>query len=113
MNSHSDAFTNRLAPYRDVPGMLAALLISRDGLVIAADAEPDFDAEAFAAQAGGVIQSSLRLAMELGESAAKYIAVEFEQATMVLAPFNNELTLALVGRPQTLRCHYSISTAVI
>lgn len=113
MSSHSDAFAKRLAPYRDAPGMLAALLISRDGFVIASDAEPDFDVEAFAAQAGGVIQSSLRLARELGESAAKYIAVEFDQATMVLAPFSDELTLALVGLPQTLRCHYSISTAVI
>lgn len=112
MTNPADAFAKRLAPYREAPGMLAALLISSDGFVVAADADPAFDVDAFAAQASGVIESSLRLARELDEKAAKYVAVEYENATMVLAPFSSELMLALVGRPATLRCHYSINTTV-
>lgn len=111
MTDQFDNLAQRLAPYRQTPGILAALLISGDGFVVAADAEPTFNIEAFAAQASGVIESSLRLAGELNESAAKYVAVEYENATMVLAPFNSELMLALVGRPTTLRCHYSIDSA--
>ncbi|MEZ5126030.1 MAG: roadblock/LC7 domain-containing protein [Thermoleophilia bacterium] len=100
----------RLAPYRQVPGMAAALLISRDGFVIAADTEAGFNADAFAAQAGAVIDNSAHLAEELEETGAKYIAMEFGTYTLVLAPFNEELFLALVGRSQALSFQYRLNT---
>lgn len=108
MTTQADALAGRLAPYRKVPGMIAALLISRDGFVVAADADPGFDVDAFAAHAGGMIDGVARLAGELGERAAKYISVEFEDQTMVLAPFGSELLLALIGRPAALRCQYRL-----
>lgn len=110
MTDQADALVDRLAPYRQIPGMIAALLISRDGFLVAADAEPDFNVDAFAAQAGGVIEYSAHLAAELGEHAAKYISVEFEEVTMVLAPFGDELLLALVGRPTAIVCQYRLNT---
>jgi predicted regulator of Ras-like GTPase activity (Roadblock/LC7/MglB family) len=112
VTNQADTLAGRLTPYRQVPGMIAALLISRDGFVVAADAEPGFDVDAFAAQAGGMIDGVAHLAGELGEHAAKYISVEFEELTMVLAPFGDELLLALVGRPSALICQYRLAKAV-
>lgn len=112
MSERADALAARLAPYRQTPGIIAALLISRDGFVVAADAEPGFSVDAFAAHAGGIIEISGRLGGEFGERAAKYIAVEFEEATMVLAPFGDELLLALVGKGAALSCQYRLNRPV-
>lgn len=109
MTDRADILAARLAPFREAPGMLAAMLISRDGFVVAADVGPGFHADAFAAHAGGIIEITGRLASELGERAAKYIAVEFEDKTMVLAPFSDELLLALVGERTALSCQYHLS----
>ena len=108
--SDRDTLAARLAPYRETPGITAALLISRDGFVVAADAEPDFNGAAVAAQVGGVIDIGARLAAELRQSAAKYISIELDALNVVLAPFDNELMLVLVGEPGTLVCDYRLKT---
>jgi predicted regulator of Ras-like GTPase activity (Roadblock/LC7/MglB family) len=107
-----DALAARLVPYRQTPGIIAALLISSDGFVVAADAEPGFSADAVAALASGVIGIGSKLAGELRQGAAKYIAIEFDDLTMVLAPFGDQLMLVLVGLPTTLICDYRLSTTV-
>jgi predicted regulator of Ras-like GTPase activity (Roadblock/LC7/MglB family) len=112
MTDQADTLARTLASYRQTPGMIAALLVSRDGFVIAADAEPGFDVDAFAAQAGGVLSHVAGLGGELGEHIAKYVSVEFEGVTMVLAPFGDELLLALLGRPEALVCQYRINSTV-
>jgi predicted regulator of Ras-like GTPase activity (Roadblock/LC7/MglB family) len=109
MSDPADVLAARLAPYRVNPGVVAALLISRDGFVVAADADPDIPADAVAAQAAGVIDISSRLAAELGQPEAKYISVEFDGLNVVLAPFGSELMLALVGRPDTLTCDFRLA----
>jgi predicted regulator of Ras-like GTPase activity (Roadblock/LC7/MglB family) len=105
----ADALAARLAPYRVHPGIVAALLISRDGFIVAADADADVAVDAVAAQAAGVIDISSRLATELGQHEAKYISVELDALNVVLAPFGDELMLALVGRPDTLTCDYRLA----
>lgn len=111
MSDRADALAARLAPYRETPGIVAALLISHDGFVVAADAEPGFAADAVAAQVAGAIDMGARLAGELGQSAAKYISLEFDTLNVVLAPFGDELLLALVGKPSALTCEYRLGTA--
>ena len=108
--SDQDVLAARLAPYREQPGIVAALLISRDGFVVAADADPGFKAEAVAAQVAGVIDIGRRLAAELEQPSAKYISLEFEQLNIVLAPFGEELMLALAGDPAVLVCDYRLKT---
>lgn len=110
MSDQADSLAVRLAPYRKAPGMRAALLISRDGFVVAADAEPGFRAEAVAAQAAGAIDLGARLAGELRQPEAKYISLEFEELNVVLAPFGDELMLVLVGAPSALACDYRLIT---
>ncbi len=108
--SDRDTLAARLAPYRETPGVAAALLVSRDGFVVAADTEPGFKADAVAAQVGGVIDVAARLAKELGRSAGKYIFIELDQLNLVLAPFGDELMLVLAGDPDTLYCDYRLKT---
>ena len=111
MNEKSDALAAKLAPYRAESGIVAAMLISRDGFVVASDADPGFGVEAVAAQAGGIIDIGARLATELGQEAARYLTVELETLNVVLAPFGDELMLVLVGDPATLRCDYRLIRA--
>ena len=109
MTEQADTLAAQLAPYRENPGIVAALLISRDGFVVAADAAPDFKADAVAAQVAGVIDIGARLAAELRQPGARYISIEFDGLNVVLAPFGDELMLALVGRPDTLTCDYRLA----
>ena len=79
MSDQADALAAQLAPYRETPGIIAALLISHDGFVVAADADEGFEADAVAAQVAGVIDIGARLAGELGQPEAKYISVELRR----------------------------------
>ena len=111
MNDHPDSLVARLSPYRETPGVIAALLISRDGFVVAADADPEFAVDAVAAQVAGAIDLGRRLASELHQPEAKYISLEFDELNIVLAPFGDEIMLALVGTPDALTCEYRLNTA--
>jgi predicted regulator of Ras-like GTPase activity (Roadblock/LC7/MglB family) len=110
VSDQADNLAAKLAPYRETPGIIAALLISHDGFIVAADAEDGFNADAVAAQVGGAIDLGARLAGELGQTAAKYICLEFDAINVVLAPFGDELMLALIGLPSTLTCEFRLNT---
>jgi len=111
VSEKSDALLENLRPYRATPGILAAMLIQRDGFVVAADADDSVNVDAVAAQAAGVIDVGARLATELGQGAARYLTVELDDVNVVLAPFGDELMLVLVGRPSALTCEYRIAAS--
>jgi len=110
MTDNADILAAQLAPYRETPGIVAAMLVSRDGFVVAADADESIKAEAVAAQVAGVIDIGARLAAELGQPGARYISLEFESLNVVLAPFDGELMLVLAGLPGALICEYRLVT---
>lgn len=109
MSEQSDALLENLRPYRATPGILAAMLIQRDGFVVAVDADDAVNVDAVAAHAAGVIDVGARLATELGQGAARYLTVELDDVNVVLAPFGDELMLVLVGEPSALACEYRIA----
>ncbi len=109
MTDQADILAAQLAPYRETPGIVAALLVSRDGFVVAADADAGFKTDAVAAQVAGVIDIGARLAAELHQPEAKYISVDFDDLNLVLAPFGNELMLVLAGVPSALICDYRLT----
>jgi predicted regulator of Ras-like GTPase activity (Roadblock/LC7/MglB family) len=109
VSEQSDALLEKLAPYRENPGILAAMLIQRDGFVVAADADEAIKVDAVAAQAAGVIDIGVRLAAELDQTSTRYLTVELDDLNVVLAPFGDELMLVLVGRPSALICEYRIT----
>ena len=51
------------------------------------------------------------LAAELNQGEAKYITLEFDELNIVLAPFGEEIMLALVGTPDALTCEYRLNTS--
>jgi len=108
VTDQADTLAAQLAPYRETPGIIAAMLISRDGFVVAADADPELDTSAVAAQAAGFIDLGLRLAAELGQTSARYSSIDFDDLNLVLAPFGSELLLVLVGLPSALACEYRL-----
>jgi predicted regulator of Ras-like GTPase activity (Roadblock/LC7/MglB family) len=108
MTDQADILAAQLAPYRETPGVVAALLVSRDGFLVAADADPEFKKEAVAAQVAGVIDIGARLAAELDQPEARYISVTFDDLNLVLAPFGDELMLVLAGLPSALACDYRL-----
>lgn len=109
MSEQSDALLENLRPYRATPGILAAMLIQRDGFVVAVDADDAVNVDAVAAHAAGVIDVGARLATELGQGAARYLTVELDDVNVVLAPFGDELMLVLVGEASALVCEYRIA----
>jgi predicted regulator of Ras-like GTPase activity (Roadblock/LC7/MglB family) len=110
MTQQADILAAQLAPYRQTPGIVAALLVSRDGFVVAADAEPEFTVDAVAAQVAGVIDIGARLAAELGRPGARYISLDLDGLNVVLAPFDGELMLVLAGLPSALTCEYRLTS---
>ena len=109
MTDQADMLAAQLAPYRDTPGIVAALLISRDGFVVAADTDPGFKADAVAAQVAGVIDIGARLAAEVGRPEVRYISIDLGDLNVVLAPFGSELMLVLAGAPSALICEYRLN----
>ncbi len=109
MTDQADILAAQLAPYRQTPGIVAALLVSRDGFVVAADADPAIRADAVAAQVAGVIDIGARLAAELGRPGARYISLDLDGLNVVLAPFDGELMLVLAGVPSALICEYRLT----
>jgi predicted regulator of Ras-like GTPase activity (Roadblock/LC7/MglB family) len=111
MNDNVDALVAKLAPYRQRPGITAALLISRDGFLVAAAADDTINAEAIAAQLGATIDIGARLAGELAQGATRYITFELTALNVVLSPFSDGLLLALVGTPEAITLTYSLRGA--
>jgi predicted regulator of Ras-like GTPase activity (Roadblock/LC7/MglB family) len=103
-----DTLVNKLEPYREQPGVLAALLVSRDGFLVAASADDRIDTEAIAAQVAGVIDIGARLAEELEQPETRYVGVELSGMNIVLAPFEGELLLALVGTPDAIKLDFRL-----
>jgi predicted regulator of Ras-like GTPase activity (Roadblock/LC7/MglB family) len=109
VSERTDALTAKLAELRTNPGITAALLISHDGFLVAADAEESLEAEAVAAQVAGIIDIGRRLADELGQAESRYVSIELDSLNVVLAPFGQELLLALIGDPSTLKLAYTLA----
>jgi predicted regulator of Ras-like GTPase activity (Roadblock/LC7/MglB family) len=108
VTEQSDNLAAALRPYRETPGIRAAMLISRDGFVVASDADEAVDREAIAAQLGGLLDIGGRLARELGQQATRYFFIELDDQNVMLAPFGDELLLVLLGERATLTCDYRL-----
>ena len=104
----SDSLAATLRPYRENPGVLAALLVSRDGFIVAADADEGIDVTAVAAHLGGILDLGARLARELGQRETRHVFIELDARTVMVSPFGDELLLALVGDAETLTCEYRL-----
>lgn len=111
MSDIDDVLADQLVPYRAAEGVKAALLISHDGFLVAANADESITIEAVAAQIGGVMDIARRVAGELEQPAARYISMEMDTLNVLAAPFNDELMLVLIGEPSAIKLSYSLRGA--
>ena len=103
-----DALSSRLQLFREDPGVRAALLVSADGFLVASAVDDTVDAEAVAAQIAAVLLVGRRLADELGQAETRYVTFELTGLNVVVAPFEGDLLLVLVGGADTITITYTL-----
>ena len=104
----NDDLVTLLARYRQDPGIRAALLVGGDGFLVAAAAAPGINVAAVAAQVADMLDVCHRLALELDQHETRIITFELTGLNVVVAPFEGELLLVLIGDPQAVRLSYSL-----
>ena len=85
-----------LTPYMDIDGVVAAALVSTDGLLVATTGD-NSNLEAIAANSASAMSSAVSLAGELGSGRPRMMTLELTGQTLVFAPMTSDLFLVLVG----------------
>ena len=97
-----DPMLELMESYLDMPGMLAAMLVSDEGLVINSAQRDAVDIDTISALLVDIVAAAQRFGLETRVGRIDTMTVEFDEVTLLLAPFEQELMLALVARPGTL-----------
>ncbi len=97
----ADPIYDLMCSYLDIPGMLAALLVSDQGLVINCAQSEDVDADTISALVIDVIAAAQRFGEETRAGYLDTMTIEFEKEAVLLAPFQKDVMLALVALPGT------------
>ena len=84
-------------PYLEIEGVVAAALVSTDGLRVAAAGGAGLDIEALAAYAASIMSSAVGLAQELETDLPSSLALDFPGRHLILAPVNEDLFLLLAS----------------
>lgn len=93
----AQALDGILVPYLEIEGIETAMLVSADGLLIAAAGEHDCDREALAAYSAAALSAAAGLAEELETGLTGSISLELLRTHLTLAPLTADLFLLLVG----------------
>lgn len=101
----SDPIKDLLCSYLDIPGMLAAILVSDQGLMVNCALAHQVETETISALVVDTITSAQRFGRECGVGRLDTLAVDFESMSLLLAPFEQDVMLALVALPGTFAPH--------
>lgn len=93
----ADPFAEALEEYLSIPGMKAALLISDQGLMISSVAHEGVDTASIAALAIDTVATVQRFGLQVQAGYLDTMRIEFDRLTVVLAPFAQDVMLALVA----------------
>ncbi len=91
-----DSLAEIVSPYLDIGPVLAAALVSTDGLLVAA-AGGGVDLEALAAHSASALAATSALAAELG-GPPRLLSLETGNRGLILAPLTKDVFLALAGK---------------
>jgi predicted regulator of Ras-like GTPase activity (Roadblock/LC7/MglB family) len=91
------SFEGILSPYLDHDGVGLAMLVSTDGLLIAAAGSDDFDREALAAYSAAALSAAVGMAEELDTDMRGTVALDLQDIHLILAPLTADLFLLLIG----------------
>ena len=98
----SDPLKEALAEYMGIPGMMAALLVSDQGLMISSVADDGVDTDSIAALAIDTVSTVQRFGLQVQAGYLDTMRIEFDHLTVVLAPFAPDVMLALVAAAGSL-----------
>ena len=97
-----DPLKQALGGYLAIPGIKAALLVSDQGLVVSSMAREGVDTASIAALAIDTVRSAQRFGQQVKAGSLDTMSVEFEDLTVVFAPFTPDVMLALLAAPGTV-----------
>lgn len=97
-----DLFREALAEYLTLPGMRAAILVSDQGLMISGVAIDGVDTVSIAALIVDTISSAQRLGAQARGGSLGTMTVEYENLSLIVAPFSSEVMLVLVAEPGSI-----------
>ena len=97
-----DVFREALAEYLTLPGMRAAILVSDQGLMISGVAIDGVDTVGIAALIVDTISSAQRLGAQARGGPLGTMTVEYENLSLVVAPFSPEVMLVIVAEPGSI-----------
>jgi len=96
---HDDPTYAMMAAYLDVPGIMAAILVSDQGLVINSAQKEAVDTATVSALVVDIVAAAQRFGRESRCGGLDTLTIEFEGLSLLLAPFGPDCMLALVGHP--------------
>jgi len=88
-----------MSAYLDLPGIMAAILVSDQGLVINSARKEDVDTDTVSALVVDIVAAAQRFGRESRSGILDTLTIEFEGLNLLLAPFGTDCMLALVGHP--------------
>lgn len=94
-----DPLKQALGGYLAIPGIRAALLISDQGLLVSSMAKEGVDTASIAALAIDTVRTAQRFGQQVGAGTLDTMSIEFDSLTVVLAPFTQDVMLALLASP--------------
>ena len=97
-----DLFREALAEYLTLPGMRAAILVSDQGLMISGVAIDGVDTVSIAALVVDTISSAQRLGAQARGGSLGTMTVEYENLSLIVAPFSCEVMLVIVAEPGSI-----------
>jgi predicted regulator of Ras-like GTPase activity (Roadblock/LC7/MglB family) len=97
----TDPIYQLMCSYLDIPGMLAAILVSHEGFVVNCAQTDDIDIDSISALIMDTVSTAQRFGDELRAGRLDTLTVDYETMTLLLAPFEQNVMLALVALPGT------------
>lgn len=98
----ADSLRRALAEYLTIPGMKAAMLVSDQGLLISSAARDGVDTASIAALVIDTVVTAQRFGVQVDAGFLETMSIEFARLAVVLAPFTQDVMLALVAEPGAL-----------
>jgi predicted regulator of Ras-like GTPase activity (Roadblock/LC7/MglB family) len=96
-----DPIYELISSYLDLQGIVAAVLVSDQGLVINAAQKGGIDTEMISALVVDTVESAQRFGWAAGVGKLDTLSVDYEGLSFLLAPFDRDVMLALVALPGT------------
>lgn len=96
-----DPIYDLMCSYLDIPGMRAAILVSDQGLVVNCAQNGGIDVDTISALVVDTVSTAQRFGTEAGVGSLDTMTIEFGELTLLLAPFDHDVMLALVANPGT------------